>query len=63
MLEEGISTVREIDLGIDGRRRSRPAARALPALLEGNLEGLDTLLERMDATRSRTASTSRRPGS
>ena len=50
MLEEGVCTVREIDLGHDGRRRPRPAPRPLPAVLEGRPRG-----PRRDAREAREA--------
>ena len=48
VLEEGVSTVREIDLGPDGRRRVDPRRGLFPPFWKADLEGLDVMLEKIE---------------
>ena len=63
LLEEGVSTVREIDLGMMAGAGLDPRRGLFPPFWKADLEGLDTMLEKLEKYEDPTASASRRRGS
>ena len=60
LVEEGVCTVRDIDLGMMTGAGLDPRRGLLPPFWKADVEGLDTVLERLEQLAERTATASRR---